>query len=172
MVASANYCPMGPWPTVFSLDCYSWSYGNIWKYWWSIIVILCCLSTSLLWWLSSQSCLIGLQSKTGMMPWTCLLNITVAGLGKPGPNGIVHICSRAFGCICWNSRHVANGFMFLSISAFMLDQYTDSQASSFVFSMPMWFVWSWLSACCLRLFVMTICLPLSIIPSFTASSSL
>ena len=42
-----------------------------------------------------HSCLIGLWSKTGMMPWTCLLNINVARLGKSWPNGIVHICSRA-----------------------------------------------------------------------------
>ena len=38
--------------------------------------------------------------------------------------------------------------------------------------MPMWFVWSCSSICCLRLFGMTICLPFSIMPSITASSSL
>ena len=56
------------------------------------LLFFCCLFTSLLWFLSLQSCLIGLQSKTGMMPQTCLLNINVARLGKPWPNGIVHIC--------------------------------------------------------------------------------
>ena len=59
------------------------------------LLFFCCLSTSLLRWSSSQSCMIGLQSKTGMMPWTCLLNIIVARLSKPWPNGIVCICSRA-----------------------------------------------------------------------------
>ena len=29
------------------------------------------------------------------MPQTCLLNNSVAGLGKPGSNGVVHICNRA-----------------------------------------------------------------------------
>ena len=29
------------------------------------------------------------------MPQTCLLNNSFAGLSKPGPNGVVHICSRA-----------------------------------------------------------------------------
>ena len=38
---------------------------------------------------------IGLWSKTGMMLQTCLLNISVAGLGNPWPNGVVWICSRA-----------------------------------------------------------------------------
>ena len=59
------------------------------------LLFFCCMSTSLLWWSSSQSCPIGLWSKTGMMPQTCLLNINVAGLSKPWPNGIVCICSRA-----------------------------------------------------------------------------
>ena len=94
MVVSANYCPMGPLSAVFSLDCYSWPYGNICKYCWSIIAIFCCLFTSLLWWCSSQSCMMGLQSKTGMMPWTFLLNINVARLSKPWPNDILRICSR------------------------------------------------------------------------------
>ena len=39
VVALANYCPMGPWTTILMLDCYSWPYGNFWKYWWGIIVI-------------------------------------------------------------------------------------------------------------------------------------
>ena len=39
VVAPANYCPMGPWTAVLMLNCYSWPYGNIWKYWWGIIVI-------------------------------------------------------------------------------------------------------------------------------------
>ena len=54
----------------------------------------------------------------------------------------------------------------------MLGQYTHSWASSFVFSMPMWFVCNWLSICSFKLLGIMIHLPLSIMPSFTASSSL
>ena len=70
-------------------------------------------------------------------------------------------------------RHVAHCLMYFSMSAFMLYQYTHSQASSFIFSMPIWFVWSWLSTCCLKLFGIIMCLSLSMMmPSFTPSSSL
>ena len=62
--------------------------------------------------------------------------------------------------------------MYFSISAFMLGQYTHSQASSFVFSMPMWFVCSWLSTCPLNYLVWWCTCPLSIAPSITASLSL
>ena len=78
----------------------------------------------------------------------------------------------SYDCVCWKWRCVVQFFMKLSISALMLGQYTDSQASSFVFSMPMWFMWSCSKICCLRLVGMIICLPFSITPSFTASSSL
>ena len=40
------------------------------------------------------------------------------------------------------------------------------------FSMPMWFVCCWLSTCSFKLFGMMMYLPLSIMPSITASSSL
>ena len=59
-----------------------------------------------------------------------------------------------------------------SILAFILCQNTDSQASSFVFSMPMWFACSSASTCCFSLSGMIMHLPLSITPSITASSSL
>ena len=60
-----------------------------------LLLFFCCLPINFLWWSSSQSCVIGLQSKTGMMLWTCLLNRNVTGLGKPWPNSVVWICSRA-----------------------------------------------------------------------------
>ena len=60
-----------------------------------LLSFLCCLSMSLPWWSSSRSCPMGLQSRTGIMPQTCLLNSNVARLGKPGLNGVVHICNRA-----------------------------------------------------------------------------
>ena len=91
MVACANYSPMSPWSAIFSLDHYSWPYGDTWKYWWGIIGICCCLSMSLLWWSSSQSLMRSLWSITGMMLQTCLLNINLAGLCKPWPNGIIQI---------------------------------------------------------------------------------
>ena len=78
----------------------------------------------------------------------------------------------SFGCVCWNSRHVAHCLMYFSMSAFMLYQYTHPRASSFIFSMPIWFIWSWLSTCCLKLFGIIMHLPLSMMPSITASSSL
>ena len=62
--------------------------------------------------------------------------------------------------------------MYFLISAFMLGQYIHSQARSLVFSMPMWFLCSWLSTCSLKLFGMIMHLPLSIMPSITASLSL
>ena len=61
-------------------------HGNIAE---ASLVLFYCLSTSLLWWSSSQSLTRGLQSITGMMPQTCLLNINVAGLSKPWINGII-----------------------------------------------------------------------------------
>ena len=67
-----------------------------------------CLSTNLLWWSSSQSYPIGLQSTTGIMPWTCLLNISVAGLGNPWPIGIVHICNTAIFLLLPDSAHFLN----------------------------------------------------------------
>ena len=72
------------------------------------LLFFCCLSTSLLWWSSSQSCMISLWSKTGMMPRTCLLNINVAGLIKPWPNGVVCICSRAIFMSLPKSVHFLN----------------------------------------------------------------
>ena len=39
MVTNINYHPMGPQSAIFLLDCYSWPYWNIWKYWWGIIII-------------------------------------------------------------------------------------------------------------------------------------
>ena len=37
MVTHANYSPMSPQSTIFSLDHYSWPYGDTWKYCWGII---------------------------------------------------------------------------------------------------------------------------------------
>ena len=86
---------MGPWSAVFLLDCYSWPCRDIRKHWWGTIVIFVLPVHVLAIMVSSQSCPIGLQSRTGMMPQTCLLSSSVAGLGKPGPNGEVCICNRA-----------------------------------------------------------------------------
>ena len=93
VVSLPNNHPMGPWSTVFSLNCYRWPYGNRCKNWWSIIVcvILCCLCTNLLWCLSSLSPPIGFLSKTGITPHTGWLNSSVAGLDKPCPIGVVWI---------------------------------------------------------------------------------
>ena len=94
-VSCANHCPMGRWSAVFSLDCYSWPYGRDANTGEASLPFLCCLSNNLLWCSSSQSCPISLWYKTGMMPRTCLLNINVAGPGKPWPSRVVWICSRA-----------------------------------------------------------------------------
>ena len=74
--------------------------------------------------------------------------------------------------VCWNWRHVGHCLIYFSISAFMLGQYTHSWANSFVLSMPMWFVCSWLSTYSFKLFGMMMHLPLSITPSITAILSL
>ena len=42
------------------------------------------------------------------MPQTCLLNNNDAGLSKPGPNGVVHICSRAIFMSPPDSAHFLN----------------------------------------------------------------
>ena len=63
------------------------------------------------------------------------------------------LCSFQYQHLCWASKQI------------------HGQVVLF-FSMPLWFVWSCSSICCLRLFGMTICLPLSIMPSITSSSSL
>ena len=72
------------------------------------LLFLCCLSTSLWWWLSSQSCPIGLQSTIGMLLQTGLLNMSVAKLSKPWPNGVVQICSRAIFMSLPDSVHYLN----------------------------------------------------------------
>ena len=72
------------------------------------LLFLCCLSSSLLWWSSSQSCPIGLQSRIGMMPQTCLLNMSVARFGKPWLSGVVWICSRAIFMSSPESAHLLN----------------------------------------------------------------
>ena len=109
VVACAYYSPMSPWSTIFSLDCYSWPYGNTWKRYCSIIVILLLVFLMILaWWWSSQSSAKGLQSMTGMMPWTGLLNINVAGLGKPWPNGVVWIWRSAMFMSLPELVHVLN----------------------------------------------------------------
>ena len=72
------------------------------------LLFLPCLSTNLLWWSSSQSCLIGLQSNIGIMPRTHLLSISVAGLSKPWPIDIVHICNRAMFLSLPDSAHFLN----------------------------------------------------------------
>ena len=43
-----------------------------------------------------------------MMPQTCLLNNSVARLSKPGPNGVVCICSRAIFMSLPDSAHLLN----------------------------------------------------------------
>ena len=58
------------------------------------LLFLCCLSINLPWCLSSWSSPIGFWSKTGMVLHTCHLNINVAGLSKPWPNGVVQIFNR------------------------------------------------------------------------------
>ena len=39
VVSYVDYCPMGPWSTIFSLDHYSWPYRDRCKDLWSIIVM-------------------------------------------------------------------------------------------------------------------------------------
>ena len=77
-------------------------YGNIGGV---SLSFLCCLPMSLPCWLSSQSCPTGLQSRTGMMPQTCLLNSSVAGPSKPGPNGVVNIYNMAIFMSLLDSGH-------------------------------------------------------------------
>ena len=89
-----------------------------------------------------------------------------------GQRGISWCMILSWGCVCWNWRHVGHCLIYLSIPAFILGQYTHSWASSFVFSMPMWFVYNWLSTCSFKLLVIMMHLPLSITPFITASSSL
>ena len=67
-----------------------------------------CLSTNLMWWSSLQSCPIGFQSTTGIMPWTCLLNIIVIGLGSPWPIGIVCKCNSTMFLSLPDSVHFLN----------------------------------------------------------------
>ena len=67
-------------------------HGNIAE---ASFVLFSCLSTRLLWWSSAQSLIKGLQSNTGMMPWTCLPNINDARVSKPWLNSIVWIWRRA-----------------------------------------------------------------------------
>ena len=89
-----------------------------------------------------------------------------------GLNGILWCVSFSLGCVCWNSRHVAHNFIYASILALTLCQNTDSWASSFIFSMSMWFMCSCMNTCCFKLSGMIMCLPFSHTPSITASSSL
>ena len=108
LVASAHYCPMSLQSAIFSLDSYSWPYGDKCKNWVKHQLFFCCLSTSLWWCSTSQSCPIVLQSTTGMKPHTGLLNMSVAGLGKPWPNGVVWICSRPIFMSLPESAHFLN----------------------------------------------------------------
>ena len=89
-----------------------------------------------------------------------------------GLNGISWCISFSLGCVCWNSRHAACNFIYASISALILCQNMDSQASSFIFSMPMWFMCSCVSTCCFRLSGMIMHMPFSNTPSITPSSTL
>ena len=70
VIALSNYCTMGPWSPISSLNYYSWPYGDRHKDSWSIIVlvILLCLCIRFLWCSSSLSILIGFLSITGIMP--------------------------------------------------------------------------------------------------------
>ena len=58
------------------------------------------------------------------------------------------------------------------ISSFILTQYLDSCARIFVFSIPMWLMWSWSSTCIFNTSGIITCLPFIMIPSITAMSSL
>ena len=63
-------------------------------------------------------------------------------------------------------------FYEIFISSFMLTQYIDFSARSFVFSIPMWFMWSSSSACVFNISGTITCLPFIMIPSITTMSYL
>ena len=95
-----------------------------------------------------------------------------APITSHGLNGMSLRVSFSLGYVCWNSRHVAHNFIYASISALILCLNMDSWVSSFIFSIPMWFMCSCLSTCCFRLFGMIMHLPFSNTPSMTTRSSL
>ena len=74
--------------------------------------------------------------------------------------------------VAWKSRHVGQFLIIPSVPAFMLTQYMDSCANSLVFSIPMWFRSSCLSALCCSAVGTIILLPFIAIPSITAILSL
>ena len=80
------------------------------------------------------------------------------------------ICS--FGYICWNSRFVEH-FLYIFQYCYLLipSQYIDSRTRSFVFSIPIWFIWSCCSTCFCNVSGITVCLPFRMTPSITAMSS-
>ena len=142
MVTPANYSPMSLWSTIFSLDHYCWPYGNTRKYCWGIIFTFCCLSMSLLWWSSSQSLMRGLQSSTGMMLQTCLLNINVARFSNPWPNGMVWIWRRAIFMSLPESAHFLNvhfmDFIQASTCPLLWWWYADDIACSTLIALQNW----------------------------------
>ena len=63
-------------------------------------------------------------------------------------------------------------FIKCSMSLIMLGQYIDSCTRSFVFSAPMWLMWSWSSTCAFSHSGMMIQLPFIMTPSISAKLSL
>ena len=97
VISLPYYCAMGPYINVFSLNTYSRRYwknrilsGSI-----IFLIIFVCLFTNTLWCSSSLSMLIGILFIIGMIPLVGPLNTSFAGLGSPGPSGIIVICNKA-----------------------------------------------------------------------------
>ena len=59
------------------------------------LIIFVCLSANALWYSSSLSVLISILFIIGMIPLVGQINSSVAGLGSPGPSGIIFICNKA-----------------------------------------------------------------------------
>ena len=95
MVTIVDYHPHGSIVCCLLAGLLCLTLWDIRKHWMGIIVIFMLPVHELAIMVVIMVLPIGLQSRTGMMPQTCLLNNSAAGLSKPGPNGVVHICSRA-----------------------------------------------------------------------------
>ena len=142
VVAYAYYSPMSPWSTIFLLDFYSRPYGNIWKCYCSILLFFCCLFMIFAWGSSSQSSMRGLQSITGMMPQTGLLNINVARLIKLWPNSVIQIWRSAMFMSLPESVHFLNvcfmNFMQASTWLLLWWWYAEDVACSILTNLQNW----------------------------------